>query len=247
MAESGAARDDALAATIEALRAGGGAGFDPAGFRFLEAMARRAGAGAGGEPAAQRLAAAVAAFGKRFTQARADADAALAEALARFPAAADALRQQHDAGDFGGLRRLVAGLAAREGNAPLTGLLDHIRRHAAAPSNAAAEAAGVSVAARTELKSMHYFRSTWSRLSVDRQMSIAFAQAPENAGPLNSHFLVLRALGQMRDTAPAYLEQFLSYADALLWLDQAESNRTAAQKPAARDKKRKTSRGGAAS
>ena len=69
-----------------------------------------------------------------------------------------------------------------------------------------------------ELKSLRYFRRTWSALSVDRQL----AQGPENAGPLNSHRLVLRSLQLMRDVAPNYLERFMSYADALLWLEQAD-------------------------
>lgn len=248
MAESALPRDAAPGASIEAMRARGAAHFDPAGFRFLEAMARRIesrGDAAAGL-LAQRLAEAVAAFGERFDRARNQADRVLADATARFPDAADALQQCHAAGDFGGMQRLVARLAAREGNAPLTGLLDHIRAHTTvAPTGGAADVAEASAATRTELKSMRYFRSTWSKLSVERQMTEAYAQAPENAGPLNSHFLVLRALTQMRDTAPAYLEQFLSYVDALLWLDQVDSSRGPAQKTAARDKKRKPGRGGA--
>jgi hypothetical protein len=78
------------------------------------------------------------------------------------------------------------------------------------------------IGARAELKSMRYFRNTWSRLSVDRQVTQAIEQGPENAGPLNSHLLVLRSLALMRDISPDYLNRFVSYVDTLLWLDQAD-------------------------
>lgn len=155
------------------------------------------------------------------------------------------MRQGLEAGDFGALQRLLAGLEA-QGGAPLAELLAHIqRRTATAPASAPGLAAGAGAQAQGELKSLRYFRRTLSKLSVDRQLSRALAQAPENAGPLNSHFLVLQSLTLMRDTAPSYLEQFMSYVDALLWLDQADNSGKPTQKNAARserDKKRKSGR-----
>jgi len=47
-------------------------------------------------------------------------------------------------------------------------------------------------------------------------------RAPENAGPLNSHMLVLRTLGLMRELSPHYLRRFLSHTETLLWLEQAQ-------------------------
>ena len=85
-----------------------------------------------------------------------------------------------------------------------------------------------------ELKSLRYFRSTWSRLSLEQQLSRALAQAPDNAGPLNSHFLVLQALIRMRDIAPPYLEGFIAHVDALLWLERADAGRGMAPKAGAR-------------
>ena len=70
-----------------------------------------------------------------------------------------------------------------------------------------------------ELKSLRQFRSAWSKLGIEQQLSEALTQAPENAGPLNSHLLVLRALERMRDVSPGYLNPFMSYVDALLWLE----------------------------
>lgn len=80
-------------------------------------------------------------------------------------------------------------------------------------------------AARPELRAIRDFRSTWSTLSVNRQVSQAIRQGPQNAGPLNSHMLVLRSLELMRETSPDYLNRFMSYVDALLWLDQADKKK----------------------
>lgn len=236
---------------IDRLRARGAACFDPVRFRFIEALARRAAVHGG---AARRvldckLAKVLADYTDRFDRAADAAGDTLAGAIARFPQAADALKQCGDASDFGGLQRLIARLEAQGGSGPLTELLAHIARQAPDGSTTgAAHGARGGVEAQGELRSMRHFRSTWSRLSVDRQLSRALAQAPENAGPLNSHFLVLQALTQMRDISPQYLGQFMSYVDALLWLDQADSGRSPAPKNTARgerDKKRKSGRGSA--
>ena len=237
---------------IDALRARSADRFDPVGFRFIEALARRATAHRDDARRLldRRLAKALADFGERFDRAEREATVTLARSTARFPEAADALRRHRDAGDFGGLHRLLAKLEAQGGGGPLAELLAHVGRHTPdAPTGGPAHADGAGIPPQGELKSLSYFRSTWSRLSVDRKLSHAFAQAPENAGPLNSHFLVLQSLGLMRDISPAYLEQFMSYVDALLWLDQAaDSGRSPAQKNAARGhggRKRKSGRGNA--
>lgn len=75
----------------------------------------------------------------------------------------------------------------------------------------------------SELKTLKYFRSTWSRLSADRRLTQSLAKLPENAGPLNSHQLVHRALLLMRDLSPEYLNRFMSHVDTLLWLDQVNA------------------------
>lgn len=72
-----------------------------------------------------------------------------------------------------------------------------------------------------ELKSMRFFRSAWAKLSAEKRVAQAIDKPPENAGPLNSHVLVIRSLATMRDISPDYLNRFVSYIDTLLWLDQA--------------------------
>lgn len=85
---------------------------------------------------------------------------------------------------------------------------------------------------RTELKSVQYFRNTWSKLSVEKEVTLALEQAPKNAGPINSHGVALRSLALMRDTAPDYLNRFISYMDTLLSLEQAGKAPPPAAKPA---------------
>ena len=69
---------------------------------------------------------------------------------------------------------------------------------------------------------------------MDRQLTQSLAKLPENAGPLNSNLLVLRALTRLRELSPAYLNRFMAYADALLWLDDADAGLVPLKKPVAR-------------
>lgn len=73
-----------------------------------------------------------------------------------------------------------------------------------------------------ELRSAQRFRETWERLGAEETVVRATHRAPENAGPLNSHMLVLRTLGLMRELSPHYLRRFLSHTETLLWLEQAQ-------------------------
>jgi hypothetical protein len=150
--------------------------------------------------------------------------AALAEYRRRFEQAKDhavetALRLEHKASDT-----------------PLADLLCHIAQQASlAPDDSPAE-----------LKSLRQFRDSWAKLSVNQTVNKALAAGPSNAGPLNSHALVLRALKHMRDAVPDYLGHFMAYADTLLWLDQANVGSTSTKKNAGRGKasgKRKLDRG----
>jgi hypothetical protein len=74
---------------------------------------------------------------------------------------------------------------------------------------------------RRELRSAQAFRETWSRICAEDEVTEAVQRGPDNAGPLNSHMLVLRTLGLLRELSPDYLRRFMAHADTLLWLDQA--------------------------
>ncbi|QHE77404.1 DUF2894 domain-containing protein [Hydrogenophaga sp. PBL-H3] len=96
-----------------------------------------------------------------------------------------------------------------------------------------------SAQAGPDLKSAQRFRETWSRICAEEEVTQAVERGPENAGPLNSHMLVLRTLGLMRDLSPDYLRRFMSHADTLLWLDQAHGR---LKEPAGKTKPVKTGR-----
>ncbi|WP_296511173.1 DUF2894 domain-containing protein [Rhodoferax sp.] len=70
-----------------------------------------------------------------------------------------------------------------------------------------------------EMKSVQQFRRAWGRMKVQDQVERALTQGPANAGPLNSHRLVLRTLALMQDLSPAYLHHFMGHLDTLLQLE----------------------------
>lgn len=84
-----------------------------------------------------------------------------------------------------------------------------------------------------ELASVRRFGQTWAKVATEQQMIEALAKAPKNAGPLNSHRLMLRALTQMRRLSPDYLRLFLAQMEALLWVEEAVAR---LPKPAAKAK-----------
>ena len=92
----------------------------------------------------------------------------------------------------------------------------------------------------SEMRSVRHFRVVWARITADNQVKKALACGPANAGPLNSHMLVLRCLKLMQSLSPEYLRRFLSHMEALLWLDQVHQvNQATQNKPLRRGKARK--------
>ncbi|VBT54572.1 chemotaxis motB protein [Burkholderia pseudomallei] len=125
---------------------------------------------------------------------------------------------------------------------PLAALLDYIgsreRPTASAPDETRAAPASSTASGRVALRAepalLDYFRETWSKLSADSQLRASLEQVPKNAGPLNSSSLVHRSLSLMRELSPEYLRQFLSYVDALSWLQQMNGDEAATGDEAAR-------------
>ena len=229
-------------ATLAALRARGAAAFDPVRFCFIEALARRMATQSASvrQLLEGQLTRQLALFGARLDLAGADAGATLDRVVAQHPAAADRWRQRHAGDDFKRPARLAAALGAPATASPLADLLRHIDRASAALAAGQAVTAGQApapTAAPTgaaaspvpnpvpnlpvELKALRFFGRSWARLSVDRQLSPSIARVPEQAGPLHSQRLVLRSLQLMREVSPDYLDRFMSYVDALMWLEQA--------------------------
>ncbi len=212
---------DDLAARLDALREAGAADRDPVRFAHLDALARRTAA----QPAVIR----------QTLYARLNA---LADELAEHPA------------------NLPAPAAPDKTASPLAALLAHIGEHAhahpAARQPARAQSpTGQETRQKTkkpltgptpqapELKAVAIFRDAWSRLSTEQQLTQTLAQAPENAGPMNSQHLVLRSLELMRDIAPDYLQGFMSHVDTLIWLEHAAPIKAGTDRPASSESKPK--------
>jgi len=252
-----AATDASLPPTderVEALRREGAERLIPVAFRLAEALARRAASlqGTARQQLEAKLDAALADCRSQLQARKAKAEATLKEAQSRHPQAAEALQTRLNADDLAGLRRLAGELERQQQLAPLADLCRQLATHLssddAPPPAATPEAvegqdgpvtpvatmpSAPSPAPTTELKAVRYFKETWTQLSLEQQLTQALAQMPENAGPLNSHMLVLRALILMRDQAPAYLHRFMGYLETLLWFEAPESSTPPAKKGAA--------------
>lgn len=191
-------------AQLDALRA---AECDPVRFAYLEALLRRA----AGQPEAIRQV-----------------------LMAKINAVANELTKSS---------RPTASFVSERGEmdtaSPLTELLAYIGRHAHEQLETPPPTSGKAAldpkarqkskklpvghrASGPELKSVAYFRDEWSKLSTEQQLTQTLAQAPDNAGPMNSQHLVLCSLERMRNIAPDYLQGFMSYIDTLIWLDHAD-------------------------
>jgi hypothetical protein len=205
-------------ATLDAWRERGADRLDPVRFHFIEALARRA-AGHSGD-------------------ARGILDDRLSKLLQAY--AGDLESAACKAGDVSGEPS-----PCEPARGALAGLIDYIASQAPADGGGpAAIHAAPPRASYPELKVLDYFRETWSTVSTDRQLRQSLEQVPDNAGPLNSSRLVHRSLSLMRELSPGYLRQFLSYVDALSWMEQVNGGGALAGKEAPRaGNARKSARG----
>ncbi|MFC5429920.1 DUF2894 domain-containing protein [Paraburkholderia denitrificans] len=123
--------------------------------------------------------------------------------------------------------------------APATGPLRELANLMTEPANGRARPSAPEM--------LDYFRRTWATVRTESQLRQSLVQVPQNAGPLNSSSLVHRALSLMRELSPGYLQHFLSYVDALSWMEQPgiadaaaskEPTRTASGRKSTRSKAR---------
>ena len=128
---------------------------------------------------------------------------------------------------------------------PLAELTRHLRQarqqaQAAQPEDALAPGAADGPEAAQELASVRRFRQTWQRFAAEDRVLQAVGRAPANAGPLNSHRLVLRSLELLHGLSPHYLNRFVSQVETLQWLEQAGPHVTPPKpKPARRSRAKK--------
>lgn len=226
-------------AVLDAWRASGADRVNPLRFHLIDALDRRAAAyeGAARQRLDERVAGLIAAYKGELNGAENAAAVAGAEADADAP---------RDAVSGGSLAELIAYLGNSRGNSLAAGS----SAEDALPgetSHDSRDPLGLR-AAYPELPLLDEFRALWSRFSADRQVRQSQEQVHKNAGPLNSNQLVHRALSLMREMSPGYLQQFLSYTDALMWMEQMtaaaapapkEAPRAGAAKKSARAKPRK--------
>ncbi|MDE2592724.1 MAG: DUF2894 domain-containing protein [Burkholderiales bacterium] len=184
---------ESLLASLQALQSEGADRLDPARFHYMQVLAQRMQA----QPEAVRQILA----GK------------LQDALTAYTgrwAQSGGPERVEDA------HRVVARLP-KAGSTPLADLNRYI--HSRTHDSSEGAVGGASVG-RPELKSVRGFSEVWSKIAAEQQVDQAIGRGPENAGPLNSHMLMLRSLSLMRGLSPDYLRRFLSQAESLLWLEQ---------------------------
>ncbi|UCV30253.1 DUF2894 domain-containing protein [Ferribacterium limneticum] len=229
MAETGDMGD--IPAQLDALRASGAADRDPVRFAFLEALARRAGA----QPEAirQSLNAKISAAASKLASRPAPAPSEIAPTSSASPLAellTYISQQTHGQPEAAPPANEASGSSE---DFPRSAVNRDFRPNSKTPS------AGRSPQA-PELKSVTYFRDEWSKLSTEQQLTQTLAQAPDNAGPMNSQHLVLRSLERMRDIAPDYLQGFMSYIDTLIWLEHADPTKLTVGRSSAGEGEKKT-------
>ncbi|AOW14173.1 hypothetical protein LPB72_06375 [Hydrogenophaga crassostreae] len=217
---------DGLLAQVEALRCAVEARPDPVRLHYMEALVRRLQAA---PPAVQKvlqgkLAEALKSLGgvvdseviaEAVADEANDVAAERAGSVAALPFA-PALRKPRST--------VQAETTSRAAPLSLLGQLNqHIQTVSSLPEIAGSRAPGGLMAQTRpqDLKSAVRFRETWARISAETEVDQAAIRAPENAGPLNAHNLVLRTLALMRELSPDYLRRFMGHTESLLWLDQA--------------------------
>ena len=76
-----------------------------------------------------------------------------------------------------------------------------------------------------ELKALSRVRAGQQQQRKRRRIEDALTQTPSDAGPLNSHRLVTRAITALKDLSPAYLDHFVTYVDTLMVLEKSGKKR----------------------
>lgn len=193
---------------LDAWREQGADRMNPIRFHFIEALARRSATHSG---AARRA-----------------LDNRLGELLDAYAGdlerAAFQARQPNDAVGAQSLGKPARGA--------LAGLVEYLEAHALARGEGlATQRPTARSAPYPELPLLDDFREIWSRMSTEKQLRQSLAQVPGNPGPLNSSSLVHRSLSLMQALSPGYLQQFLSYIDALSWMEQITGAASIAKSP----------------
>lgn len=211
---------------IETLRQAGADKFDPVRFYYLDVLARRATLQQG--PVKRllhdKLAQALVTLRENFERERNETQQAVGQVVPHYPQAAVELQRLHDGGDFTAVRQRISRLKDSVHGTPLGEMTSQLLQNR---SQGAEVSLKGHTAVRPALNATQYFRNTWAKLSIEKRVAQALGKAPMNAGPINSHMLVLRSLALMRDISPDYLNRMTAYVDTLLCLDKCEKQKQA--------------------
>ncbi|WP_372966087.1 DUF2894 domain-containing protein [Marinobacter sp.] len=193
------AETSALNLQLDGLRASGAEQTDPVRFRFLEALAQR-----------------LSAKGLQNTRHWQNLEQAVADYQARCE-----LADQPPI------------CAEPRAPSPLSALLDQLNQSQATPTTPPrseleqlifglpeAHSGATSSATPQPLKAMARVKADHSVQVLQERLHHAIEHAPENAGPMNAHRLVSRAIAEMQKLSPEYLHRFANYTDTLMALEK---------------------------
>ncbi len=240
-------QQEAPAERLARLHAQGAQRFDPAGYAYLAALSQRLMAMPSGQ---DKLVRRLAEFEQRFTHALTAASALIEDSAGECAGECagesvggyaeggsagwsegerQALQQALDLGDCQGVQRLARRFRARRQPSPVASLHDALHAHqpplagqteAQTLPSAPASSGTPPLPPRRELRALSELRAVQARLSIEKRIANAIAHPPANAGPMNAHRLVTRAVSTMQQISPDYLNRFVGYVDTLMALEQ---------------------------
>ena len=79
---------------------------------------------------------------------------------------------------------------------------------------------GATAGTPRPLKAMSRVKTDRSVRALQDRIRHAIEHAPKDAGPINAHRLVSRAIAEMQKLSPEYLDRFVNYTDTLMALEK---------------------------
>ncbi|BAP13093.1 MAG: hypothetical protein AOY29_10720 [Alcanivorax borkumensis] len=219
---------EALTERLEALQEQGGEHFDPVRFSFLASLTQRL-ATLPAPPAGtlSKLDNQLSEYQSAFSQAKATLDAAgeAGDDPAQFRPRLRRASQPAGPSPFAPLHRAYSLMTtddSPEENNTLAGLLKQQEKQVLADNGASAPPLPPK---QRELNALRQLRSQRQAQQARQRIDDAITQTPSDAGPLNSHRMVTRAIETLRELSPAYLEHFVNYLDTLMSLEKIAPKR----------------------
>ncbi len=238
---------DTLGLRLAQLSKGGANRFDPVRFCYIASLVRRS----AGKRASvyqhitHKALMALDDYQVRFQKARREAADIVARVCVEHPDSAGRIRERFADGDFkdvrrlgqrldrGGRRRMLLSLthqmargqADTNGNASQPSFDERLRRQeneaVQSVENSPTGGGTARKGRQAAPLSFHLFKATWEKHNADELVTHAIMDRPENPGPLNGQMLATRSLSAMRELSPNYLKRFVTYIEALFWLQRA--------------------------